>query len=135
MRFIVGMFAVGALLVACSDPFKPTTENVVGDYSLQALTTTDSGGTVNWVTAGATCTISLAANGTTTGHLFLPGADTGGVDFNADMPGTWALSGDSISFDQAADSFVRDMSFGALENRLAGDHTFTGTRVRFVLTK
>jgi len=79
--------------------------------------------------------MSLAANGTTTGHLFLPGADTGGADFNADMAGTWMLSGDTIQFDQTADSFVRDMPFLAGENRLTGDHTFGGVRVRLVLTK
>ena len=136
MRLIVGVFAIAALAASCSDPFKPTTENVVGDYSLQALTTaTDTGGTVNWVTAGATCTISLAANGTTTGHLFLPGADTGGADFNADLAGTWMLTGDTIQFDQTADSFVRDMPFVAGENRLTADHTFGNVRVRLVLTK
>ncbi len=137
MRPVRGLLMlVAAVAIACSgDPFKPTTENVVGDYSVQTLITTDTSGTVDWVATGATWTISLAANGTTSGHLFLPGAAEGGGDFNADMVGTWTLSGDSIQFDQAADSFVRDMAFAALENRLTGDHTFSGTRVRLALTK
>jgi hypothetical protein len=136
VRYAQASLCLIAVLAACSDnPFNPTTENVVGDYNLQTLTTTDTSGTTDWVTAGATWTMSLAANGTTTGHLFIPGAPVGGADFNADMAGNWTLSGDSIQFDQTADSFVRDMSFGALENRLTGDHTFSGTRVRLVLTK
>ncbi len=134
MRLTAGVITVAAL-VACSDAFKPTIDNVAGDYSVQTLTTTDTSGTTDWVTAGATWTMSLAANGTTTGHLFIPGAGPGGADFNADMAGTWALADDSIYFDQVADSFVRDMSFSALENRLTGDHTFTDTRVRVSLTK
>ena len=134
MRLTAGVFTVAAL-VACSEAFKPTTENVAGDYNVQTLTTTDTSGTTDWVTAGATWTMSLAVNGITSGHLFIPGAAEGGGDFTADMAGTWTLSGDSIQFDQLADSFVRDMSFLALENRLTGDHTFSGTRVRLVLTK
>ena len=130
------LILVAVVATACSDnPFKPTTANVVGDYTVQTLTTTDTSGTVDWVTAGATWTISLAANGTTSGHLFIPGAGQGGGDFNADMVGTWTLSGDSIQFDQTADSFVRDMSFAALENRLTGDHMFSGTRVQVALTR
>ena len=134
MRLTAGVFTVAAL-VACADAFKPTTENVVGDYSVQTLTTTDTSGTIDWVAAGATWTMSLAPNGTTTGHLFIPGAGAGGADFNADMAGTWTLSGNSIQFDQAADSFVRDMPFLAVENRLTGDHTFGDTRVRLALAK
>lgn len=122
-------------LAACDSPFSPTVANVAGDYSVQTLTVTDTSGTTDWLAVGTTWTMSLAANGTTTGHLFIPGAGEGGADLNADMAGTWTLSGDSIQFDQAADSFVRDMSFLALENRLTGDHTFSGARVRLVLTK
>jgi hypothetical protein len=126
-------------IVACSDAFKPTTESVVGDYSLQTLTTTDTSGTTDWVASGATLTLTIAANGTTTGNLFIPGAAEGGGDFIADMAGTWSLSGAVITFDQTADTFVRDMDFSAGKDRLAGDQSFSfnavPTRVRVVLTK
>ena len=126
-------------VVACSDSFKPTTENVVGDYSLQSLTTTDTSGTTDWVAAGSTLTISLDTNGTVTGNLFIPGAAEGGGDFIADMAGTWSLIGDVITFSQTADTFVRDMNFSAGKDRLSGDETFSfntvPTRVRIVLTK
>jgi hypothetical protein len=126
-------------IVACSDAFKPTTENVVGTYSLQTLTTTDTSGTTDWVASGATLTLTIAANGTTSGNLFIPGAAEGGGDFNADMAGTWSLSGAVITFDQTADTFVRDMDFSAGKDRLAGDQSFSfnavPTRVRIVLTK
>lgn len=134
MRLIPGVFAVAALL-ACSDPFQPTTENVAGAYRVRALTVTDTSGTTDWKARGATWTLSLAANGTTTGHLFIPDAGEEGGDFSADMAGTWTLSGDTIQFDQASDSFVRDMPFFASENRITGDHTFGPNRIRLVLTK
>jgi hypothetical protein len=131
--------AIAVSIVACSDSFKPTTESVVGDYNLQSLTTTDTSGTTDWVAAGSTLTLTIAANGTTTGNLFIPGAAEGGGDFNADMAGTWSLSGSVITIDQTADTFVRDMDFKAGKDRLAGDQTFgfnaVPTRVRIVLTK
>src|SRR5512145_2544615 len=132
--------AIVASIVACSDsPFTPTTESVAGDYSLQTLTTTDTSGTTNWVVAGSTLTLRLETNGTTIGHFFAPGAGEAGSDFNADMAGTWSLSGDRITFTQTADTFVRDMDFIAGKGRLSGDQTFSfnavPTRVRIVLTK
>ena len=137
MRTVLAVAA--AALLACSDSFNPTSENMVGDYTLQSLTTTDTSGTTDWVAAGSTLTISLAANGTTTGNLFIPGAGVGGGDFNADMAGAWSLSGDVITFSQTADTFVRDMDFSAGQGRLSGDQTFSfntvATRVRIVLAK
>ena len=138
MRLVPRLVAVAAV-VACSDAFKPTTESVVGDYSLQTLTTTDTSGTTDWVAAGSTLTLRLESNGTTIGHFFIPGAGEGGGDFNADMAGTWSLTGDVITFTQTADTFVRDMDFTAGKDRLSGDQTFgfntIATRVRIVLTK
>ena len=128
-----------AAILACSDSFNPTTENMVGDYSLQLLTTTDTSGTTDWVVVGSTLTISLAANGTTIGHMFVPGAAENGGDFNADMAGTWSLRGGVITFSQTADTFVRDMDFSAGQGRLSGDQNFSfntvDTRVRIVLAK
>lgn len=128
----------GALVVAvaCSDPFKPTTANVAGDYSLERLLIiTDTGGTRDWRAAGSTFTISLTTGGTTTGHLFIPGGNEGGGDFSADMSGTWALSGDTVSFDQAADSFVRDYVWTARANHIVTDRSLPGLRVIVVLRK
>ncbi len=137
MQKVPSFLAVAVVAaVACSDAFTPTTENVAGDYSLEKLLIiTDTGGTSDWRAAGSTFTISLATNGTTTGHLFIPGGDEGGGDFNRDMAGTWALSGDTVSFDQAADSFVRDYVWSARANRIVTDRTIPGVRVIVVLTK
>src|SRR2546425_6634673 len=86
--------AVAALPVACAhDPFTPNINSVAGDYHLQALTTTDLGGPRDWVAIGATLTISLAPNGTTSGRLFMPGAGLGGVDVDVDMAVPLALGG------------------------------------------
>jgi len=133
-RILLAVTAAAA--VACSDAFKPTTENVLGDYNLRTFETTDTSGTIDWVQRGGTMTLSLGPFGVTTGHMFMPGAAEGGGDFDQLLIGDWTLTGNTITFDMpAVDTFVRDMPWTVTENKLSGDHTFSGTRIRVVLTK
>ena len=137
MRSILAV-AVAALPAACThDSFTPNINSVVGDYHLQSLTTTDLGGPRDWVALGATLTISLAPNGTTSGRLFMPGAGSGGGDVDVDLAGTWTLTGETVEFITLYDSLVREVTFVAGENRLVGNHAYgtSGVSVRVVLTK
>jgi len=124
-------------VVACSvNPFAATVENVAGDYTAHFLMTNDSLGAVDWIAHGATLTLGLARDGSTSGHLFLPGGGAGGADVSADLAGVWLLVGGTVSFAENADTFVRNMDFVPSPDRLSGDHTFAdGKRVRVVLTK
>ena len=136
MKWLSGFLAaVAVAAVACSDSFKPTIENVAGTYHLQSLTTTDVTDTTDWVRAGATVSLTVDPNGTTTGSLFFPAPAVGDSDVTLDLTGTWQLSRDIVEFDQTADTFLRDMTFTATDNRLMGDQTFGGTRVRATLSK
>ena len=135
MRASLAVVAAAALVACSGEPFEATTETVAGDYSLGWLTTTDtSGATTDWLAAGATLDISLTVNGTTTGHLFIPGGAAGGGDFDADLTGTWSLVHNAVFFNQPADTFMRDMTFFAHRGRLEGDHQLD-VRVTVVLTK
>jgi len=125
-----------AAIVGCSDAFKPTTENVLGDYSVRTFQTTDTSGTIDWVQRGGTMIISLGPFGVTTGRVFLPGAADGGGDFDQLLLGDWTLTGSTITFDMpAVDTFVRDMPWTVSKNALSGDHTFARTRIRVVLVR
>lgn len=136
MKQPLNVLAAVALVTACSDSFKPNTDNVLGDYTASVFTTTDTAGTVDWLQRGGSLTISLGPNGTTTGHLFVPGAAEGGADLDEILLGDWTLSGNTITFSMpAVDTFVRDMTWSVSKNQLSGDHTFSGTRIRVVLTK
>ena len=142
MRFLeirLGRYALAAALaiaMACKgDTFSPTTANVAGAYTATVFTATTGGVTTNLLGAGATLTVTLAEGGTVTGHLFVPGGAEGGGDLDADLAGTWTLTGSTVRFTQAADTFVRDVFFVASENRLTGDATFSGTAIHVVLTK
>lgn len=135
MRLTLSLLTAAAV-VACSDAFKPTTENVLGDYTVQTFQTTDAAGTIDWVQRGGILTITLGPLGVATEHLFLPGAAEGGGDVDGILIGEWTLSGNTITFGMPAiDTFVRDMPWTVSENKLSGDHTFGDTRIRVVLAK
>lgn len=74
-------------------------------YSQQGLAPTDI------LAAGGTLSMTLAADGTTTGQLFVPAALNGGTDLTENMAGTFSLNADTVRFSQTADTFVRDVAF------------------------
>jgi hypothetical protein len=129
------LVALACLLgvLACGDSFSPSTSTVAGTYAASELWSTTGGIRTNRIAGGAILTITLAPNGTTTGRLFVPGGNENGSDLDVSMAGTWTLSGDQVTFTQGADTFVRDMSLTATEDQLAGDETFSSTRIEVTL--
>ncbi len=126
-----------AALAACDDPFSPTVANVSGMYHATTLLVTDSTGVKDYLAIGSSITLQLDPSGTVSGHPLIVGGndDPGGGDLEADMAGTWALAGDTVTFDQAADTFVRDWGFKASSGRLTTDYIGGGVAVNVVLTK
>lgn len=125
-------------LMSCrvGDPFAPTVDKMAGTYIAHQMVTVDTAGFVNWLDAGGSLTLTLSADGSLSGRLFLPGGAAGGGDLEADMAGSWLLIGHTIQFGQVADTFVRDMDFIADQDRISGDQYFgTSLRVIIVLTK
>lgn len=114
--------------VACSDAFKPTVENVSGDYQMVSLTTDSAGVHKDWVAAGWSLEVWLSPLGDVIGQLIMP-LDT------ISLLGTWELSGSTVNFTQDGDTFVRDMDWIAGKDRLSGDETFGTVRVRAVLKR
>ena len=141
----LALSAVAALMtVACEqpgEPVVPTMAAVAGEYDANesfgalSFTTTAEGETINWLEAGASFSLTLNADGTVSGRLFIPGGDENGADMDADMAGTWTLLGNTVTFEQDADTFVRDMPFTYIDGVLEGDHIFDDVRVRVVLVQ
>jgi hypothetical protein len=125
-------------LVSCTvgDPFAPTVDNVSGVYTAGRIVSADAAGVTDWMAAGGTLTLTLSSNGSLSGRLFLPGGGAGGGDLDANMAGSWLLIGHTVSFGQAAETFVRELDFLADKDRLAADRYFGDSlRVIVVLTK
>ncbi|PYO07505.1 MAG: hypothetical protein DMD30_10825 [Gemmatimonadetes bacterium] len=84
-------FLVAALLACGGDSTGPA-QPPVGDYTAFQFVTTGGSGSTNQLLIGSTLQISLAANGTTSGHLHLA-ASGGNPPLDADMAGTWTITG------------------------------------------
>jgi hypothetical protein len=131
--------ALGLVLAlnGCGDDtsFSPTPENVAGTYSATVFTLTLAVTTVDQLVLGSEVELTLAPDGTTSGHLFMPGGGEGGGHLDVSLTGTWTLSGGAVTFDQTPDTFIRDVRFEADRNRLIGHQTFGHNITDLVLTK
>jgi hypothetical protein len=111
------------ILWACDGtPFSPTVENMAGRYQATTLQVDSAGHVTDYIVIGSAITLDLNSAGTVTGHLLIVGGNENGSDMDADMAGTWALTGDTVTFDQTADTFVRDYVFTARRGRLHSEH-------------
>ncbi len=122
-----------SLAVGCSNPLTP--ESIAGTYGASTFVRSALSGGEDVLALGGSLTITFNADGTTSGILFLPAASSasGGVDFTADMAGTFTLENDSITLTQAADSFVRDLAWIYDGGMINGTGTFSGVTITVVL--
>jgi hypothetical protein len=136
MRAILAL-ALALALGSCGgeDTFSPTAETVAGSYTASLLTLSSTVGTTDLLALGSTVAVTLAVGGTTSGRLFVPGGADDGSDLDVDLAGTWALSGSTVTFQQAGDTFIRDIEFTAGPNELNGQGMFGGAIIRLVLGK
>ncbi len=111
-----GVLALG-LLAGCGDagtgPQRLTREELLGPYMATTFTAESAGITLDRLKQGAHLIITLRADGSTTGQLFVPLAAEG--DLVLDLAGTFSFDEGTglLSFDQPVDTFVRDMTFTA----------------------
>lgn len=130
----VGVLSLALGLAGCGDSFTPTEETVAGAYTAAAFQITTGGITTDLLALGATVTVTLSPDGTTEGRLFVPGGNNG-ADLDESLAGTWSLTGSTVTFSGAGDTFVRDVEFTAGRNTLTGEGTFEEDTVRLELRK
>jgi hypothetical protein len=134
-RCILQTLLVGSipLMAACSDTLSPEA-TLAGTYV--ATTFTLSGDiTGDVLAAGGGLTITLDADGTTDGTLFVPASLNDGEDFNANMAGTFTVVNGTVTFTQDADTFVRDLTWTVDGSGLGGSGTFSGVTITIVLNR
>ncbi len=130
MALVIAMACGGT-----NDPGFLTMSDVAGAYQATTFESEDSSGTVDQLGQGATIQVTLTANGTTTGELFIPGGAVGGGDFVADLAGTWTLTGPLVRLVHSSDSFLRDVGLLYADGQMAGERTSRGITIRVVLTR
>ncbi len=116
-------------------PTGPSAADLAGTYTLTQLNTTVGGVTTDQVQAGASMTLTLNADGTTGGALFVPAGGENGADLSANLAGTFTVDGQTVEFQQEADTFVRDMTFTFDGDGLSGTATFNDVAIDIVLTR
>ena len=121
---------------ACGDdPASPGIDAVAGSYAATEFTVTEAGATTDLLATGASLQLDLAVDRSVTGRLFVPDADEGGGDLDAQLTGTWTLDGSTVRFTQPEDTFVRDTPFTFADGELRADRTFGTARVRVTLRR
>jgi hypothetical protein len=138
MRYSLRVSPLLALLLlsaACGD--SPTeAASPIGTFAATRFTIVDNTGTHDLLPEGARLDLTLAAGGSVSGSLVIPDPGSSSGVATASMAGTWTLQGNILSFDQSADTFVRDTPFILKSsNRIEADQVFSGTRVMLTLTR
>ena len=125
-----------SLAVACSGSDPVTPDSLAGTYVATSFALSGDA-SEDVLAAGGSLNITFNAGGTTSGSLFVPAASSGsgGVDFTADMAGTFALANNSITLSQNADSFVRDLTWNVDGNQINGTGMFSGVTITVVLSR
>lgn len=129
-RFRGAVAAAVLAACACGGDGTGPPASAAGSYEAIQLVTTENAVVTDWIAEGAEVTLDLLEGGATTGRFFAPGAGETGGDIDVDLAGTWSQSGNRVTFDQAADTFIRDMVFVHDDGVLAGDAVFAGVRVQ-----
>ena len=137
MRRAPILFGIAAL-VACGGDSTAPNSPLAGAYVATQFVTTGTGGQTNQILAGSTVSVNLASNGSVGGHLHLVATNMNPA-LDADLAGTWTQTGNTVTFTQAADTFINDMTFDVTSNgsvwQLVGDQVFSGVRIQITLTQ
>jgi hypothetical protein len=131
------ILAAAALAIAsgCADDPNVPPAGVPGSYHATTSTLASGGPAVNLLAVGASFTMTLAADHSTTGRLVIPASVTGGEAVDESLAGSWRQSNDTVYFDGAADTFVRDVPFVVRGGSLATEYNPPGGQLVVTLSK
>jgi hypothetical protein len=139
-RSLLTSLAVGFAAGGCSDSTSsPTGINassappatVDGSYHATKLAAKQGSSTTDLLAGGAQISLVLTSTATTTGTIVIPAAySESGTEETLALDGTYTYDPGTgtVTFDQAADTFVRDMTWNAGGTKLHGTLD-TGTYV------
>lgn len=132
-RLPSSLFALLILGSAC-DSTDPSP--IAGTWVATSFVVTETGeAPIDVLAEGGDLTITIASNNSTTGTLTVPGSLTNGADQSFSMSGTAIISGNTVDFEQSADTFVRDMTWQIVGDELHGTFSNAGVSVAITLTR
>jgi hypothetical protein len=130
------------LLLATASACRGSTDPdpLVGTWLASTFRVTPAGqGQKDVLAAGGTLGVNIVNVDSlfiTTGTVLLPASVTGSAPFSASLAGTAVRANNTVRFGAVADSFVRDLVFTLVENRLeAVNQVVAGTNYNVILTR
>ena len=90
----------------------------VGLYEARLFEAEIKGETVNVLAAGGQLEMALRTNGTADGRILVPAELDEGEETEIRFDGTYTVSGERVTFDHEADTFVRDAAWTYDDGRL-----------------
>ena len=124
-----------AIASGCAEDPNVPPPGIPGSYHATTFTLSSGGPAVNLLASGASLSMSLLSDNTTTGRLVIPASVTGGEAIDESLAGSWRQSNDTVYFDGPADTFVRDVPFVVRGASLAGEYAPPGGQLRVTLSK
>jgi hypothetical protein len=131
-----------AFLLATTSACRGSTapDPLVGTWLATTFRMTSAGqGEKDVLAAGGTLGLNIASVDSTfitTGTVILPASVTGSAPFNASLAGPAVRANSMVRFVPVADSFMRDLVFTLVENRLeAVNQIVAGTSYNIILTR
>ena len=120
-----------ALLAGCDDPVGPSVDDVAGVYHAVDFRFREDGVTSgNLVDEGVTVDLTLHADGTSSGSMFVPGEDV------IDLEGTWDIDGSDVDIDVDANPYVQEISFDwRSDGTLRAEESYFGRGVIMILAR
>ena len=134
----VAIALLAAALAACGDSSTAPTgrDQLVGTYTATSFKTTIAGTTTDQLALGASVSLTLADDGTTSGDLFIPQQPGLPNDVDESLVGTWTLDGGVVHLHIDADVVLGDIPLTPQSGgQLTGTGTFQGVLVQITLSK
>jgi hypothetical protein len=132
-----GGLALAVLAAGACGGYGTESVSLEGTYVATVLRVTPEGqALIDVLAAGGSLSVTIGSNNAVSGTLIIPASLNQGVPLNASMAGTAARDGNTVEFNQSADTFVRDLSWELsadglrVTNQAAGDATYTITLTR-----
>jgi hypothetical protein len=115
MLCVAAAALIGMLACDSTEPDDITMADVTRSFAAATFETVEGGVTTDHLARGASLTITLNPDGTTSGRMFVPGGAEDGGNLDLSLAGTFLFDDatDEITFDHAADTFLRDVTFRA----------------------
>lgn len=132
---VAASLAAVVLSSACADDPNVPPAGVPGAYHATTFALSSGGQTVNLLALGASLSMTLNEDHTTTGRLLVPAALAGGAAVDESLAGSWRQGNDTVYFTGPADTFVRDVPFLIRGATLIGEETTPEGRLQVTLSK